>query len=357
MGETFRRIATTLSCCTLATSLAFAQSETVVLVASAPVRIMPDASRAPLATLKPGVTVRLEEHEGNWYRVSFRDLRWGWRVGYVQAEHVDAARTHAEVAVVPQRADIAGPATEQEVPAAEDPEPDVTSSGPTPAPTAPSAASPVYAAERPAAESRYGGLSKRAISESIAIGRRQYRRTQGLQLSDSARQFPAEFGGADANGTTLSAGLKVQVFTPLAWIRQLAGEAKTENKQIRVDDLSVESTEPVLRVIAYLNVRKSAATAGTPRSSVIQQIVLRNPDTGTVVQPTTVKLFRSDAANAAQGRSAFEGLLVKFPMDAVRGLRGGDEDREFLITVTSSTRETRDFRVRRDDFNKLPGGR
>jgi hypothetical protein len=354
MREPFLRFAATLTCCTLGLSAVSAQSETVVVVGSTPVRIMPDVSRVPLATLKPGATVRVEEHEGDWYRVSFRDLRWGWRVGYVQAEHVEAAKSRAE-APLSQPAEITGSVAEREATAAAGREPEPAAEVPAAASSETPAPAPVRAAAPPAAESGYGGLGKRAISESIAIGRRQYSRTQGLQLTDSARQFSAEFGGVTPTGTPTSGGLKVQVFTPLAWIRQLAGEAKTENRKLTLDDLSDESMEPVLRVSAYLNVRSAGAPAGSARASIVQHVVLRNPNTGTVVQPISVKTFRSHAGNAANGRSAFEGLLAKFPMDAVRELRGAGENREFLITVTSSTNETRDFRVSKDDFDKLPG--
>jgi hypothetical protein len=352
MGETFLRFAAALTCFTLALSSVFAQSQTVVVVASAPVRIMADASRIPLTTLRPGATLRVEEHEGDWYRVSFRDVRWGWRVGYVRAEHVSP-----ETPAVPQNAVIARPVGESDVAAVESAEPKPPSAVPTAAPPLASASTPVRMPERPADVSRSGGLSKRAISESIAIGRRQRNRTQGLQVIDSARQFPAAFGGVDGTGRTPSTGLRLQVFTPLAWIRQLAGEARTENRKFGLDHVSDEASEPVLRVIAYLKVSNTGASSGVSRTAAVEHVVLRDPNTGMVVQPTFKEPFQRKAANAMDGRAAFDGLLVKFPMDAVRELRRASEDHEFFITVIGSTRETRDFRVKKNDFDKLPGAR
>jgi hypothetical protein len=351
MGETRLRFAATFTCITLAFSSGFAQSETVVVVAAAPVRIMPDASRVPLAMLRPGTTLRVEEHEGDWYRVSFRDVRWGWRVGYVQAEHVGVAPGPAKAPEVLQKAEIARPVVEPDVPAAE--RADATAAAVPIAPP-PSASVPTDAAssEHLASASHDTEISRRAISESIAIGRRQHGRTQGLQLADSARQFPAAFGGVDGTGISPTTGLRLQVFTPLAWIRQLAGEARVENRKFSLDQLSDEAIEPVLRVIAYVSVR---STAGLTGSGGVQDVVLRHPTTGVVVQPTFKAPFQSRAANGAP--TAFEGLLVKFPMDAVRELRAAAEDREFVITIVGSTRETRDFHVTKKDFDRLPGAR
>jgi hypothetical protein len=324
MRKTLRRFAATLTGVTLAVSLLVAQSETAVVVAPAPVRIMPDASRVPLTTLSPGTEVRLEENAGEWYRVSFRDLHWGRRVGYVRAEQVDVGKKAAESPRIVQVSDIASPVAESE---------------------------PARGADHPAGLAG-SGISKRAISESIAIGRKQHDRTQGLALTDSARQFPVAFAGGDRTGMAMGTPVRLRLYTPLAWIRQLAGEAKREHRKFGMDDVSGEASEPVLRVI--VNVSASNGGAGS-RTPAVQEIVLRDPKSGRVVQPTSKQPIQRNPASAPREAAGFEGWLVKFPMDAIRAMHGAAENREFVVMVTSSSRETREFPVTKHDLDKLPG--
>ena len=70
-------------------SIAPAQTPSATIVTSAPVTLMPDPSRTPLATLAEGTQVRVVkgEHQG-WYQISYKDERWGDRTGYVRAEHL-----------------------------------------------------------------------------------------------------------------------------------------------------------------------------------------------------------------------------------------------------------------------------
>src|SRR6266496_2013362 len=60
-------------------------TETGVIVTAAPVFILPDATRTPLATLPSGTVVTVLSRERDWYKIMFRDPRWGDRTGYVLA--------------------------------------------------------------------------------------------------------------------------------------------------------------------------------------------------------------------------------------------------------------------------------
>lgn len=333
MSETFRYCAATLTCVLLAVSAVFTQSHAGVVVAAAPVRLMPDASRVPLATLIPGTPVRLEEEAGEWYRVSFRDPHWGWRIGYVRADQVEAKSAEAQKRPAETATILPPPGIAQEV----------------------SENDPSQVADHSATAMRNSEMSKRAISESIALGRRQRDRTQGLALTDSARQFPAAFAGGDGTGMTLGTALRLQVFTPLAWIRQLAGEAKRDNRKFGMDDVSGDVSEQVLRVFVNVSGPNAGARPGTPGMPAVQEITLRDPSSGTIVQPTSKQPFHRDSADVTHEAPGGEGWLVKFPMEAIRELHAGADDREFVISVTSSNRETREFRVTKHDFDKLPG--
>jgi hypothetical protein len=61
---------------------------TGTVIAAAPVYLLPDASRIPLATLAAGETVRVVGRENQWYRVVFHDVRWGDRTGYMLATNL-----------------------------------------------------------------------------------------------------------------------------------------------------------------------------------------------------------------------------------------------------------------------------
>src|SRR5262245_57816917 len=62
--------------------------ESGTLVTKTPIYLLPDATRAPLVIGEPGMTVRILETTGDWYRIEFRDSQFGNRVGYVLVANV-----------------------------------------------------------------------------------------------------------------------------------------------------------------------------------------------------------------------------------------------------------------------------
>jgi len=60
-----------------------------VIIETAPVYLLPDATRTPLRMLTPGMTVRILQETGDWFRVEFRDQQFGPRVGYVLRKYVE----------------------------------------------------------------------------------------------------------------------------------------------------------------------------------------------------------------------------------------------------------------------------
>ena len=81
-------LALVLGCTPPAFSQTAPASGTGVLTTSAPVYLFPDATRTPLTILKAGTTVRIRGRQGDWYRVEFRDARFGERTGYVAASNL-----------------------------------------------------------------------------------------------------------------------------------------------------------------------------------------------------------------------------------------------------------------------------
>jgi hypothetical protein len=322
------------------------------VIVDEPAFLFPDPTRTPLATLPAGTLVRVMLHDGDWCQVLFRDPRIGDRIGYVRAAHVRTLQSSApeSAATTAPEAPPTSASAAPVVGAAADAA-DAVADAPSRATAQPGV--PATSASRlPEAERRVD-LDKGAIADAVRIGMQQKGRTQGLRLVDSAQQFVAGMGSL-GDGAIASNGFRVQIYTPLAWIRQLASDAAKEYRQFSVTDLSDEATEPVLRVVAYPDTRNTVSRDGMLGTSSVRHLVLRDESKRIVVQPIFKEAFSVEAANAMGGKAAFEGLRLKFPMDAVRDLRGPNRDREFFVTVIGTTGEERDFRVKKKHFDDLP---
>src|SRR6476469_7953480 len=66
---------------------------TGTLLTEAPMFLLPDAGRTPLATLPTGTTVRVMEKEGDWLKVIQHDSFLGDRTAYIQAANVRVEAT------------------------------------------------------------------------------------------------------------------------------------------------------------------------------------------------------------------------------------------------------------------------
>jgi hypothetical protein len=84
-------VVTVISALLLSTVQALAQ-QTATLSSSAPIYLLPDANRTPLATLSVGTRVKVLEEQGEWLRAEFKDSRLGLRVGFIRASSVRIER-------------------------------------------------------------------------------------------------------------------------------------------------------------------------------------------------------------------------------------------------------------------------
>jgi hypothetical protein len=64
-----------------------ARDAMVTVITTAPVFVLPDATRTPLQLAKEGSVLKLLDIQGDWYHVQFNDPQLGLRVGYVQTKH------------------------------------------------------------------------------------------------------------------------------------------------------------------------------------------------------------------------------------------------------------------------------
>lgn len=290
--------------CWLATGKAQETRVFGTVTVPAPVTLLPDEGRTPLATLTEGTEVQVLAKEEGWYRISFQDsYLWGDRIGYVRAEHV---KVSAAVKGVP----LARPLTP---------------------------GAPVGRLVR-------GSLDDESIAIAITSGIESRGRQSGLRLLDNGQPWTGwrAVGGAAGRNTAI----RLQVHTPLTWIRQVASEAAREGRRFTPSDLTADMTAPVLRVVAYV---EAAASSEDAR---LRRIVLRGERDG-VVQPISHEPFSEHVMIARGGASVFEGLRTTFPMDAVRRLRGETDDELVLVIIGARGTETR-VRLTKAHLDALP---
>lgn len=295
-----------------------AQDSTSAMVAvAAPVWLKPDPTRPPLTTLAPGTPLRVLARDGEWFRVSFRDLQLGERVGFMRSEDVKIATRPASP-----------------VPAAQPEPPRVA--------TAPSSQ----------ADIRSRGISEIPIVEAIAVGLKQPGHAHGVRLGDSSRHWTAVLTpeGAVSRGNI---NFSVLVYTPLAWIRQLASAAAKENRPFTRDDVDEDAMAQVFRIIALVDA-PNTDTAASMTSVPPVHVVLRDEFRRLVFQPVFKRSLSNDAVKATGAKVISQGLEVKFTMDAVSRLRGPLGERDFLITVTGSGGEEKSLRITKQHFDQLP---
>lgn len=279
------------------------------IITSAPVTLLPDEERAPLATLPEGTQVQvLGPSEDGWYRISFQDsYLWGDRIGYVRATHVKVS------------APLRGTSRS-------------TLKPPAPSP-----------AKRSSVGSR-DGLSETSITAAIAAGYRQKGATQGLRLLNTGEGW-TEQPAVNGSGSAMTATVRLQIYTPLTWIQQIASDAAGRGRPFGVENLTDEMTQSVLRVIAT-----GANAATTP----LRHIVLRSETRAVVVQPLSKEAFSEHVLNAKGQSAVFDGLRVTFPLEAVRELRGAGDDDEFIVAVIDAAGVETGVKISRAELQDLP---
>lgn len=279
------------------------------IVASAPVSLLPEEGRAPLATLPQGTQVQvLGPSEDGWYRISFQDsYLWGDRIGYVRATHV---KVSAPVRVTPP----------------------------------PGSKPPASSLARPSTVSSRGGLSETSINAAIAAGYRQKGLTQGLRLLDTGERW-IEQPTANGFGSATKATVRLQIHTPLTWIQQIASDAARRGRTFSVANVTDEMTRSVIRV---------TATGANATTTPLRHIVLRNEARAVVVQPLSKEAFSEHVLNAKGESVVFDGLRVTFPLDAVRELRGPAGNSEFIVAVIDAAGVETDVKISTAHLHDLP---
>jgi hypothetical protein len=321
----FALIFVALICASVATGLAQGQRLMGMIGDSAPVTIVPERGRTPLATLPEGTQVQiLAAEEDGWYKIAFQDnYLLGERVGYVRVEHLRLASPSSSTPRSPG------------------------SRSPAPAPlkqpiTRPGNGSATSGSVGTNGRGSRGSLTDSGIAEAIVTGRMS-KSLQGLRLLENGQAWTRLTG-------TSTSRFRLQIHTPLAWISQLASDAALESRTFKLEDVTDEMTQPVLRVTAY----SGAIAPSGDRTCWVRHVVLRGAAKDAVVQPLTKVAFSEHVVSAAGGSTVFEGLRLTFPMDAVRRLRDSRADGEFVISVIGVNGEEKMLRITSAYLQQLP---
>lgn len=311
------------------------------IAAKAPVTLLPDPSRTPLATLPEGTQVQVLSEEDGWYRILFQDnYVLGDRVGYVRAELVRVSGRLPELTPEPESTTGIPSAgmRREEVPGSLRPNT-----------TANSSEANTSARQAGVDRDTRHGLRESDVATAIVRGLRQRGATPGLRLLDTGEtgtQVP------ESGRTAPRPLFRLQIHTPLSWIQQLASEAARSSRRFGLDDVTDEMTKPVLRVTAYSEVAPRAR--GTAGSSWVRHAVLRDGSGRLVIQPISKEAFSEHVLRAAGGSTVAEGVVLTFPLDAVRRLRDESGETAFFITVLGPAGEKKDLRIQAKDVAALP---
>ena len=207
-----------------------------------------------------------------------------------------------------------------------------------------------------------GAQSDDQVAKAIADGLKAKGATQGLVLRDSAQGFFAAMNkldnclnGVNANNSdTPSTGFWLTAYTPLAWIRQQASDAAKEYRTMTVENVTEDMRDEVFRVFVYPDTPNQVSAGGMTGTASVQHVVLRDKAKKIVIQPTSKEPFTEESQNAMGAKLTHSGVVVQFPMDGLRELRGPKNDKEFFITVIGDTREEKNFEVKKKHFASLP---
>jgi hypothetical protein len=355
------------------------KTEMAYVQVDAPVFVLPDATRQPLRVAKEGSVLRLLNEDSEWCNVDFDDPQFGRRVGYIQKQYVvvgpgqqRASEATQSARSRPQAPDTAPSTAVPESHANPVSVSDGTATGKSVQPQRTPASQPVAPAHESATlghasiaspiaapSSTSGGfMSERDKADAIMRGTKMKGRMTGLLLQDSEQAFASALSAGLNRGLSQSGtntGFSLRVYTPKAWLMQLAADAAKEYRSFTVRETTDEMLEPVLRVVVYPDKPTYVTASGMLGTSSVQHVILRDEQKRLVVQPSFKEDFEETASNAMGGKAAFQGLRAQFPMDGVRELRGPNNDREFYIVVIgSAVSKEKEFKVKQKHFASLP---
>jgi hypothetical protein len=147
-----------------------------------------------------------------------------------------------------------------------------------------------------------------------------------------------------------ASGFVIDVYSPAAWISELAKEAKREMRPFGFEDVTDDLRSDVWHVKVWPSTpRKMNQTA---LASSVSHVVARNESKSVVIQPLSKAPFDDGVQNAFGAQLHYTGLIAAFPGDGIRELWGPNEDQEFIFSVIGENWKY-DFTIKRKHFTQL----
>lgn len=314
----------------------------------AEVRLTPDLDRKPLAVLDSGTLVKVIQRDGDWISIQFWDARYGYRAGYVAASDLNLAKGQSPLpAPAPDRGSVAKSPANGDT--STNPRPELRWSIKSDSSGGESKKTGLRA--RPETVVVYASIGEDEMARAIERGRKANGSPQGLVLSDIEQQPEASTAGPGR--AAILKGLRVELFTTLAWIRKLASDAAKADRPYTARDVTDETLEPVIRVVVCSDTPPTATSGGWRETAFIEHVVLRDPSWSLVFQPAFRERVAENANKARADRTCVQGLRAKFNLEALSELRGPSSDREFFVTVIDSQGAQASFPVKKEQLDDL----
>lgn len=147
-----------------------------------------------------------------------------------------------------------------------------------------------------------------------------------------------------------ASGFRVEVYSPIAWIRSEAIRAKEEMRPFTISDVTPEMRADVWRVKAYPSTPDKVDQKFSVSS--VSHVVIRNKDKTVIIQPIKKKPFPHTLQTLGGMTLTFEGLDLTFPGGEVAKLWGDKQNQSFWISVVGPDWKY-DFEVKAKHFARL----
>jgi len=210
----------------------------------------------------------------------------------------------------------------------------------------------------PPARMRSGraALSDEEIETAFRYGRSDRGKNMGLVIRDAGRGWMNALN-ALADEPTEGSGFWIEIYTPVAWLRQLSSDAAREYRDLSRRDLEPDDLAGVLRVTVHPDMPDRVSRRGMRLSASVEHVVIRpRGDKGArALQPLSTRTFDETAVGRHGREASFAGVEAIFDLGAVARVREQSRDGEFDVIVIGSRDREKSFGVKKKHFDRLPG--
>ncbi|HEX9638581.1 MAG TPA: hypothetical protein VGB99_13665 [Acidobacteriota bacterium] len=198
------------------------------------------------------------------------------------------------------------------------------------------------------AEQAHSTLTADQVAAAIERGLRDPGAEPGLVLQDRGQAWAKRIM---PNSAGTGRGFSIVVYTPTTWVAKIAAQAELEGERLTPEAIEPEMLEPLLRVVAYPDLPTSPMADGVFGTASVEAVLLRDESKRVAIEAIDSEPFdRTDPS----GLRTYQGLMAAFRLEEVERIRSASRDREFYVTVTGTTGETKNFKIKKEFHPALP---